>query len=723
MQINTENIPSQLKTFPNFVLWKEEDRDGKKTKVPYQTNGCHAKPNDSMTWTNFSAAVSAYQSESGKYDGIGFCLSEGTPIGVDLDHCRCPAFDSINVEIIAPWAKDIINKIDSYTEASPSGKGIRIFAYGGNLPERGRNKKLPQHGGDNCQKGSVPAFEIYQSGRYLTVTGNHIAGTPTDIMSRPGIIDDVYNQIFGNGFKDDNKPEKLHHASNVSITNILEKAYRSNSGDKIKHLYNGDYSAYPSQSEADLALCYHLAFWFDGDAVAIDAAFRESRLFRNKWDIKHHGNGQTYGQGTIEKAIQGCHSFFKDSLQKIYGEESEQGAPPSMAWPEPLDDAAYHGLAGEFVKKIAPNTEADPAALLFQFLVAFGNIVGRNPYFMVEATAHRCNENLLLVGNTSKARKGTAWDHVRNIAGLVDYDWTAKCIKSGLTSGEGLIYHVRDGAIQDKRLVVYEPEFAAILKIIERKDNTLSTTIREAWDRGDLRTLAKNSPVTATGTHISIVSHITKEELRTRLSDTELFNGFANRFLFACVQRSNILPEGGTAVDLSDIVSRISKALEFSQAVGEMQRDEDARAIWFGVYEKLTREQPGILGSVLARDAAHVVRLSMIYALLDCSTLIKREHLMAALACWEYVEASARFIFDSMTGDPMADRIYEAAWAAGDAGITRTFINNTLFRRNLTATRIEKAIKALLDMNKIKIESINTGGRPEVRIYLPQMRQ
>ncbi len=165
-----------------------------------------------MTWTKFSAAVSAYQSGHGKYDGIGFCLSAGTPIGIDLDHCRCPAFDSVDIEIIAPWAKDIIKKIDSYTEASPSGKGIRIFVYGGNLPERGRNKKLPKYGGDNCRKDAVPAFEIYESGRYLTVTGNHIAGTTTDIISRPDIIDAVYNQIFGDAAKDNGKPEKVQHA-------------------------------------------------------------------------------------------------------------------------------------------------------------------------------------------------------------------------------------------------------------------------------------------------------------------------------------------------------------------------------------------------------------------------------------------------------------------------------------------------------------------------------
>ncbi len=706
------NIPDELKQHPQWVNWRSVLRkeSSKPTKPPYQPNGQLAKIDDSSTWSTFSMVESA----APQHDGIGFVLTgDAHYVGLDFDHCRCPAFDGImpwanSLDTVLPEIAEHIRKMNSYTEVSPSGKGIRVFLKG-TLPVDGK------------RKGPI---EAYQSGRYVTVTGHILDGFPLTIEHRQDALDDFFQNVFGTSEKSFvQKTNYPQTQSNVDWKERLEKAFQSKNGEEIKNLYYGGQSTYPSQSEADMALCSHLAFWLDGDAAAIDAAFRESRLFRNKWDIKHHGNGQTYGQGTIEKAIQGCQSFFKDASQKIYKEQSEQGAPPPIAWPEPLDEAAFYGLAGDLVRMIAPNTEADPAALLFQFLVAFGNIVGRNPYFMVEATAHRCNENLLLVGNTSKARKGTAWDHVRKIADLVDYDWTAKCIKSGLTSGEGLIYHVRDGVIQDKRLVVYEPEFASILKTIERKDNTLSTTIREAWDRGDLRTLAKNSPVTATGAYISIVSHITKEELRTRLSDTELFNGFANRFLFACVTRSNILPEGGAKVDLTEIILKIQKALEFAQTVEEMQRDEDARAIWFGVYEKLTREQPGILGSVLARDAAHVVRLSMIYALLDCSALIRREHLMAALACWGYVEASARFIFDSMTGDPMADRIYEAAWAAGDAGITRTSINNTIFRRNLNAARIDKAIEVLLDMNKIKVESINTGGRPEVRIYVPQIRK
>lgn len=398
-----------------------------------------------------------------------------------------------------------------------------------------------------------------------------------------------------------------------------------------------------------------------------------------------------------------------------------------LAWPAPLDKAAYHGVIGEWVKRVEPNTESDPASLLFQGLASYGNIFGPNAHFMVEATEHHCNENVLLVGTTSKGRKGTSWDHVKRTSTAVDPSWTSECIKSGLTSGEGLIYHVRDPrekqgkipadeGVADKRLLVHEGEFANVLKTIERKDNTLSATIRDAWDHGNLRTLAKNVPVKATGAHISIISHVTKAELMARLSTTESFNGFANRFIFVCVRRSKLLPEGGGTVNLSGILPKLQDAINFAHKTHEIRRDEDARNVWASIYGELTRDRSGILGSVLARDAAHVVRLSMIYALLDCSAVIRREHLEAALACWEYAESSARFIFESMTGDPIADKIYNAVQVAGRTGIPRTFINNNLFQRNVASDRIDQAVELLRIMDRVKVDVIQTGGRQEKRI-------
>jgi len=634
-QVFFKNIPDELKNYHQWVNWKLVSRNegGKPTKPPYQSTGKLAETNNPATWTDFETAKEA----ACCFSGVGFVLTKDDPfVALDFDNCRCPAFDFLDTEIssghnlVLPSVRNLISNLNSYTEVSPSGKGIRIFLRG-KLPVDGRKK------GD---------FEVYQSGRYVTITGHVIDGFPSTIEARQVELSAFYQAVFG-------LPEKTTKQETISKVppdtpiadwrEVLELAFE-NTGGSLKHLYSGNHSAYPSHSEADFDLCSCLASLFDGDKAAIDSAFRSSGLMREKWDEKHFSDGRTYGQATIEKAISKFQSLNTCSYTEPSPSATEADGPPSVTWPSPLDRAAYWGLVGEWIERVLPNTESDPAALLFQFLVAFGNVTGRRAYFKVEATEHHTNENLLLIGDTSKGRKGTSWDHVRQIYKVVDSSWELDCIKSGLASGEGLIYHVRDVQIEkkkgkdtdlgvsDKRLVVYESEFANVLKIIERKDNTLSAQIRDAWDRGNLRTLAKNSPIKATGAHISIVSHITKSELTARLSANESFNGFANRFVFACVKRSKLLPEGGGSVDLSGIIPRLKRAIEFARDVGEMKRDEEAREAWRNVYEYLTCDQPGILGGVLAREAPHVVRLSMVYALLDCSKLIRKEHLMAA---WE----------------------------------------------------------------------------------------
>ena len=345
LPINQESIPRELKNLNNWLVWKSTPVEGrdKPTKVPYQTNGRKAASTIPETWTNFQNAYAAYK--TGHYDGIGFALTPETPIGIDLDHCRCPAFP--NIEIIAPWAMDIIKDVNSYTEASPSGKGIRIFANGGKLPAGGRKK------GD---------FEIYQSGRYLTVTGDHIKGTPKEIMNRPDILDAVFSEIFG---KDKDAEEKTQLRSNMGVTDILEKAFASKSGEKIRKLYNGDHSDYPSPSEADLSLCSHLAFWFGNDAAMIDTAFRASGLYRPKWDKKHHANGSTYGQWTIRKAIEGNQETYTGGCEHgAHATQSESWEEPvlfgSMDTPE-ISAGILPGFLGEYCAAVSEATQTPPA--------------------------------------------------------------------------------------------------------------------------------------------------------------------------------------------------------------------------------------------------------------------------------------------------------------------------------------------------------------------------
>jgi hypothetical protein len=273
-----------------------------------------------------------------------------------------------------------------------------------------------------------------------------------------------------------------------------------------------------------------------------------------------------------------------------------------------MDPAAYHGLAGDVVSTILPHTEADPVALLLQFLVSFGNAVGRARHYLVEQTAHHGNLFAVLVGDTSKARRGTSADRVQPILAAADPTWSTDCVKAGMSSGEGVIFHVRDESyamrrgvpelvdlgIADKRLLLQEHEFFRVLAVMKREGNTLSGVIRDAWDgRERLQTLTKQSPVKATNACISIMAHITVEELRGMLDETAMANGFANRFLYACVKRSKLLPFGG-ALSL-ETIKRLGDATQATINAAQQRTDaismsEPAQARWCEEYLSSVRQ-------------------------------------------------------------------------------------------------------------------------------------
>jgi hypothetical protein len=394
-----------------------------------------------------------------------------------------------------------------------------------------------------------------------------------------------------------------------------------------------------------------------------------------------------------------------------------------------IDDAAYHGLAGEIVKVVSPHSEADPVALLVQFLTFYGNAIGSSAHYKVESDLHHTNLFVVLVGRSAKGRKGTSGGRVRSVIEPVDQHWIEERMKGGLSSGEGLInevhdeiqkwnpkkkrFEIIDPGVADKRLMVTEAEFANALAVMERPGNTLSPTIRKAWDGHTLSTLSKNCPLTATRPHISIGGHITEDELRVRITRTEIANGFANRFLFACVRRSKLLPHGGSLHDgeINRLGEPIKRAVEFGKSVGRVHMTEVARAEWETIYPHLSAEQPGLLGAITARAEAQCVRLALVYALLDQQGSIDVPHLRAALAVWEYCEASAARIFGNALGDPVADEILRALQQAGSAGMTRTAIRD-LFGRHGARERIGMALLLLMTKGRAKMEEKVTGGRP-----------
>jgi hypothetical protein len=389
-------------------------------------------------------------------------------------------------------------------------------------------------------------------------------------------------------------------------------------------------------------------------------------------------------------------------------------------WP-PLDPAAHHGIAGRVVRTLEPHTEADPASLLLTFLTAAGNIIGLGPHAIADATTHPARLFTVLVGRTSKARKGSALAQIRRLLTLADPTWTTGCILPGLASGEALIAEVRDGAgdddlgVADKRRLVLEPEFTRLLAVAGRQGSTLSHLIREAWDGNPLKNRTKQNPMVATGAHISVLAHVTREELLRRLDDTEIANGFANLFLFALVRRSKKLPEGGSLdpAALDELARQVGVAIERAYRVGVLTRSPAAKDLWAKAYEDFGDGEEGLAGAVTARAEAQALRLSVVYALLDGSALIEVEHLEAALAVWTYCEASAYLIFGDATGDPVADTLLVALREASEHGLDGTQ-QHRVFGGHVSATRLALARTLLEGKRLIVTSQEDTGGRPRL---------
>ncbi|MGZ0172948.1 MAG: DUF3987 domain-containing protein [Planctomycetales bacterium] len=347
-----------------------------------------------------------------------------------------------------------------------------------------------------------------------------------------------------------------------------------------------------------------------------------------------------------------------------------------------------------------------------QFLVCYGNVIGRTLHFTAEGSQHHCNLFTCLIGDTSKGRKGSSFAHLIRLFRLirtVDSQWLDERIATGLASGEGLIHAIRDPVEQqdpikekgrvidyqsvvidqgelDKRLLVVESEFASPLKVMAREGNTLSPVLRQAWDGGTLQNLTKKAAEKATDPHVSVIGHITCTELQQRLNATEQTNGFGNRVLWVPVRRSKFLPEGGCLTDsnLAPLASELESAIAFASTPLELKRDKDAKELWHDVYQELSKGRPGLVGSLLGRAEAQVMRIACIYAGLDQSRFITADHLRAALAVWDYCECGVRYVFGDRTGDTVADRILKELRAISPEGLSRTEISELLQRHQKT---------------------------------------
>lgn len=284
--ISLNCIPSELRRYDQWICWRTEMRNGKPTKVPVSPNKKDfARVDDASTWASFEIAVDALSRDD--IDGLGFVFTDEDPIaGIDLDDVRDPETGSLSEK-----AEDIITNLDSYTEVSPSGTGLHVLIQGF-VPE-GRQR----HDG----------IELYDEGRFFTVTGQYLGETPTEIAVRHHELahihrkyvarDDTGGSVTEHG---DNEvtPEIPEPDSEVSPERIIEYGKRNKT---FRRLWDGNTSGYKSHSEADMALCVLLAYYTGDDKSLMDSVFRQSGLMRPKWDEQR--GDQTYGDLTLEEAI------------------------------------------------------------------------------------------------------------------------------------------------------------------------------------------------------------------------------------------------------------------------------------------------------------------------------------------------------------------------------------------------------------------------------------
>ena len=304
-------VPAELKALRQWVVWRDEKRDGKPTKVPYQISGNHAQVNNSDTWTDFNTVVQ----HRGRFAGVGFVFSESDPYcGIDLDNCMAEDGN------IKTWAQEIVEKLKSvsYGEVSPSGKGIKFWLRA-RLPANIKHKVYL----DTTQG---EAIEIYDKGRFFAVTGKG-KGTISDGQA---VVDWLCNTYLAKPKTDKRSASRPPTASTATVDEIVQQIRQSRQSAKFNTLMDGNTTGYGSQSEADLALCSVVAFWTQ-DPTVIDAIFRQSRLMRNKWDEKHRADGATYGEMTIEEAL--------DKLGEVYTPHNTPArtrtSPKSRSWTKP----------------------------------------------------------------------------------------------------------------------------------------------------------------------------------------------------------------------------------------------------------------------------------------------------------------------------------------------------------------------------------------------------
>lgn len=401
-------------------------------------------------------------------------------------------------------------------------------------------------------------------------------------------------------------------------------------------------------------------------------------------------------------------------------------------WPDELGPALYNNeFLDQFITKVIPDTEASVVALVAQFLCAFGNAVGPKPYLQIGSDFHRANLFVNIVGNSSKARKGTSWSIIKLLVSNAEKEWFENCHATGLSSGEGLIERIRDPrviktrkeaiddpGIKDKRLFIQESEFTSILKNFGRSHNKLSEILRNAWDCNTLQNLTRHDSLICKNPYISIVAHVTEADLQLMNNTAEIGNGFGNRFLWFVSKRSKLI-SFPRALDVEYFRNEIAELTDTIYECSKMEEivfPESLKGPYDVIYKRLSTAGAGAFGSMTARSEAQTMRLIFVYALLDKSKEIQEKHIESALDLWRYAAQSCQYIWSDSVGNDDADKILSTLRQNPD-GLTRTEISKYVFKNNKNKEELNKAFALLEELGLAECYSEASKGVKSTQIW------
>jgi Protein of unknown function (DUF3987) len=738
-----------------WVTW--QPKDGR--KPPYRSTG-ELSPNPTVPYNQETLAEvragAASRKWSGKAGGIGIVVGGGVGY-LDLDSCRNP-----ETGLVAYWALEIVLRFRSYTEVSPSETGLKIifkYTIGGPLVASGLTAKQKDK-----DKAHQRGFELQFSKHYTTITGRQFENYSElrtvegeefewlDAVVKPGLIDGAVEKVdLGIG---DDERELEWVKSALDKLDPDDNQFWINQGYAIKHRFRDTAVAEQARQA-----------WIDWLQTKDPAKFAHRNA---EMDVGKRYNGlKVDGRISIAsvfgaaikagwpapwhtKSAQGQDAPNPDEGVEAYPLEDKNR-------PAPMEEAGYYGLLGDIVKGLLPTTEAGPEPMMFQLVGLVGNAMDRICYVKLGPKKHYPVFDICLIGNSFHGKKGTAldelienalrkipkkaegsaianWYHARaNIGKVSTPQGVIKQICNRIeidaenSKGEPIKRVVEPGS-EDKRLMIIEREFGSLLEMMKRYPE-LSPFLRDLVDCPDeisfmIKGNKDNYQLTATGPHVSLIGHITPEELREKLPKGELTNGLANRILWVYAAKSKEIrrqlkreQEEQRDQKLRPLLERLEhvvlRAMDYEDRNGgEVRLNDEADEYWdTEVYNRLTPPLGTAPPSMVSeRGMMWVMRIALVLALCEDVRVITRAHLDAALAMWDYAEATAIFQFPTIIGTKSVDDISAELRGAGKKGLTRTEIRKRVGSR-ASSSDIEQGLKDMEKLGMAKMTAVKRSAR------------